>query len=154
MGPIPARYFWPGFCIALLSMSVGVGVIAIEAANSDGGAEIVESGDMDEQIRDGNDHGWSIEVVASQSSRDGGRVPVQIVVRNSKESPLGGLEGRVQLRDPSKAGIVDQSTLTPVEDRPGVYRAELAIDRDGVWDFVVDLGDGKKQATTRVRESI
>jgi nitrogen fixation protein FixH len=154
MGPIPARYFWPGLCIALLSFSVGVGVIAIKAANSDGGAEIVESGDMDKQIREGNEYGWSIEVVASQSAPDGGRVPVQIVVRSSEDSPLGGLEGSIQLRDPSKSGVVDESKLTPVEDRPGVYRAELPIDRDGVWDFVVDLDDGERQTTTRIRESI
>ncbi len=154
MGPIPARYFWPGFCTALLCMSIGVGVVAIKAANSDGGAEIVESGDMDEQVRGGNEYGWSIEVVASQSSPDGERVPVQIVVWSSEQSPLGGLEGKVQLRDPSKAGVVDESTLIPVEDRPGVYRAQLAIDRDGIWDFVVDLEDGERQTTTRVRDSI
>lgn len=43
MGPIPAKYFWPGFVVALLGVAVGSGVVTIWAAQSDGGAQIIEA---------------------------------------------------------------------------------------------------------------
>lgn len=45
MGPIPARIFWPGLCIALLLLSVGSGVAAVVASNSDGGAQVLDEQD-------------------------------------------------------------------------------------------------------------
>lgn len=42
MGPIPAKIFWPGLCIALLLMSIGVGVTTIVYSQSDGGAQVVD----------------------------------------------------------------------------------------------------------------
>ena len=43
MGPIPAKYFWPGFVVALLGVAVGAGVVTIWAAQSDGGAKIIKA---------------------------------------------------------------------------------------------------------------
>ena len=39
---IPPHVAWPAFVILLLAMSVGLGVTAVVAANSDGGARLVE----------------------------------------------------------------------------------------------------------------
>jgi hypothetical protein len=33
---------WPAFVVLLLAMSVGLGVTAVVAANSDGGAQLVD----------------------------------------------------------------------------------------------------------------
>jgi hypothetical protein len=43
MGPIPAKYFWPGFVVGLLLVSVGFGAVTVWSALSDGGPRIIES---------------------------------------------------------------------------------------------------------------
>lgn len=43
MGPIPAKYFWPGFVVAILAVGVGFGAATVYYAVSDGGAKTIEA---------------------------------------------------------------------------------------------------------------
>ncbi len=43
MGPIPAKYFWPGFVAAILTVGVGFGAATVYYALSDGGAKLIEA---------------------------------------------------------------------------------------------------------------
>ncbi len=154
MGPIPARYFWPGLCVAFLSLSVGTGVVAIMAANSDGGAEIVDEESSNRQLVDRADGPWQIEVSLEQARTGTGRVPVELGVRDEDGEPVDGLEGQVELRSPAEAGVVDEAQIAPVDGRTGRYRVDLAFERDGLWDFVVEVRGGDETMTTRIREAI
>ena len=162
MGPIPAKYFWPGFVTLLLCFSVGTGVVAVYAANSDGGAEIVEGYELGaeqwekerEQARENRRLGWEVDLQTTPATAGGPATRVAVTVREEGGEPVGGLDGTVELRSPAKSGALQTSSLTPVPDAPGRYRVELPLQRRGLWDFVVRLRHGGDEFVTRVRKEI
>lgn len=162
MGPIPAKYFWPGFCALLLAMSVGSAVVTVVAAQSDGGAEIVasydlasdERSDRREQRRENRELGWNLEVDLADRTPVGESTPVTIRVRDRHGAPLDDLEGQVRLHSPALADPVDESTLVPDPAVSGRYRAAIEFERRGLWDFVIRLQSDDHSYVGRVRKEL
>jgi len=159
MGPIPAEYFWPGFCATLLALSVGSAVATVVAAQSDGGAEVVGSYGLEldrrralrDQRRENRALGWEVFVEIPEGAGPGESTDVRIRVVDRKGVPLEGLEGRVRLYSPALADPVDGAELASITGRPGEYRAGLEFERRGIWDFAVRVRADGDDFEARVR---
>ena len=162
MGPIPAKYFWPGFVTLLLTFSVGSGVVTVMAAFSDGGAQVVagySEGDESlererRQARKNEALDWSVDLRPMGAPAGGEPATVELTVTDSSGAPLTGLDGRVTLRSPAKADPLGESKLAGVPGKKGTYRTKLPVDRPGLWDFVVELKRDESQFVKTYREEI
>ena len=160
MGPIPAKYFWPGFVTALLTFSVGVGAVTVYAANSDGGPQVVENydekaanwGEELERRRNSRALGWQMSLETFEPAGASEQTRVEITLRDASGQPLTGLTGSVDLRRPSLAGVQATSKLKSVPSKPGVYRAELPVNRRGLWDFDITAERGDDLFVKTVRK--
>jgi hypothetical protein len=161
MGPIPAKYFWPGFVTLLLTFSVGSGVVTVMAAFSDGGAEVVSGyAEGDEslkrerrQARQNRALDWSVDLQPVKADGDG-PTTIELTVTDSRGTPLAGLDGKVTLRSPAKSDPLGESTLAGVPGKEGTYRTELPVDRRGLWDFVVELKRNEAEFIKTYRREI
>ncbi|MEP0548824.1 MAG: FixH family protein [Rhodothermales bacterium] len=156
---IPSHIAWPGFVIALLLLSIFAAFQAFFAAQSDGGAQVVEAyydsaiAFDDEQAAQAasNALGWSagVEVGACE----GGLCAVDVVVRDREGAPVEGLNGLLRVSRPQSAATVARIPLAS-SDAPGVYRQFVPLNADGLWDFAVTARRGDEQFVTEIRRDV
>jgi len=72
MGPIPAKYFWPGFVVAILSVGVGFGAATVYYAVSDGGATLIEAKPLPPQSESSREADESVD---SREVESAGELP-------------------------------------------------------------------------------
>jgi hypothetical protein len=150
MGPIPAKYFWPGFVTLLLVFSVGSGIATLMAAKSGNGPQIMPEEPLQgkqlqehlEKLQASHKLGWSVAVHPSGIAQNGHPVDVEIEMTGPDGEPITDLEGSVALKRPSLAGTLASDELRSVDDRPGVYRIEVPINQRGLWDFSIKARRG------------
>ncbi|MGM0558100.1 MAG: FixH family protein [Myxococcota bacterium] len=160
MPKIPARIFYPGMVIALLTLSVGFVVTTVVAAYSDGGPQVVEnyyqkSVDYDETqaLRSAAEStDWRIEV--ENMAQAGGGEPLLVDIVDAKGRPVTGLQGTLELRRPELAAAVGSSQLTPVDGQPGRYAAGVAPGRKGLWDIQLKVEKGSATYLFEKREEL
>ena len=156
---IPSHIAWPGFVVALLLLSITAAFQALFAAQSDGGAQVVEAY-YDSAIRYEDEQaaqaasdalGWSagVEVGACE----GGLCAVDVTVRDREGAPVEGLTGLLRVSRPQEAATFARIPLAASE-RPGVYRQFVPVNADGLWDFALTARRGDEQFVTTVRRDI
>ena len=152
---IPARYFWPGFIIALLSLSITVSFTVLYFATSDGGPQVIpdyyeKSVTYDDIYRARQaaiELGWEVDV-----ELEGHRGKLRVVDRQGE--PVEGGEGTVTFYRPSLAEPVATVELIERGDEPGVYEFEDVADLHGYWDLDIDVERGDEVFTVLLRTSV
>ena len=156
---IPSHITWPGFVVALLMLSIIAAFQAFFAAQSDGGAQVVEAY-YDAAIRFEDEQaaraasaalGWSATVEAEPCDR--ARCPIDVVVLDRAGAPVEGLAGRLRTSRPQRAGTVEELPLE-ASGAPGRYRALAILDRAGLWDFELTLHRGTEAFEASIRREI
>jgi nitrogen fixation protein FixH len=162
MGPIPAKYFWPGLVTLLLVFSVSSGIATLMAAKSGNGPQIMPEEPLQgeqlqkhlDKLEESNKLGWSVAFHPSGIEPSGEPVDVEIEMTGPDGEPITDLEGSVALKRPSLAGTQGKDRIEPVSDRPGVYRVELPITQRGLWDFAIQARRGEQLFLTTERHDI
>jgi hypothetical protein len=88
--------------------------------------------------------GWAVTTVEDvpEYAVSGRPLELKYTVRQHGMTPLGGLAGKVVVRD--AAGLVKNFSTTPVLGADGSYRASIIFDRPGTYE--VRINDGFTQA--------
>ena len=157
---VPAKILYPGMVIALLLMSLGFVTATVVAAHSDGGPQVVEDYYEKSQNYDriraektaARRTGWSIET--SNFGHIGADGAMHLTVLDADGRPVTGLEGRVELWRPELSGAVASARLRSREGQPGQYVADLAPNRIGVWDIVLDVERARSNYLFEVRREV
>lgn len=159
---IPPHIAWPGFVIALLLLSIGSAFQAFFAANSDGGAQVVEDYydaavrfDDEQAARAASDAlGWTTNIRIDGC--EGGLCAVELAVRDREGKPVTGLAGLLTASRPQDAAASARIPLAAkVEaEAPGVYRQLVPLPTDGLWDFAVAAHRGDERFLTTVRHEV
>jgi hypothetical protein len=141
---IPPQYFWPGMVIALLSMTVVFNVVIYNVANAGDGAQPVEDyygkamsyDETKDRERAAQNLGFDWQVGLVDAGELGRRV--EVVVRDAQSQPVERLKARVELRRPSLARPVAVGDLAAVSGEAGTYMLTTPVQREGLWDVVID----------------
>ncbi len=155
---IPDKYFWPGLIITLLASSVIWWVGMLFVAKSGDGPQVVENyyqrsvdhEDVTAARRAAVEVGWKLDVDWSTQQDQG----VRLHVVDQSGEPVEGIEGSVELRRPEIAGAFGRSQLEPVEGHPGSYQIDIAPDRSGLWDVVVEADHSGQQLRYELRQEV
>ncbi|MEL6179028.1 MAG: FixH family protein [Myxococcota bacterium] len=142
--PIPPQWFWPGLIISLLLFSVGSQIWLVLASQSDHGVQIEDDyytraldWDITQEARQRSKAlGWRVDVTLGDLHEDGQRVvTLHVVDRDGK--PVEGLQGEVDVRRPSKAGVLGTSAFEAVPGKPGTYQLKASLQQRGLWDLTL-----------------
>lgn len=152
---IPEKYFWPGMVVAILGLSVVANIVLVTAAQSDGGAQIIDNyyekavnwDQHQADLQRVREMGWTVDILVGPAAE---RRAVRFVMHDKNGAPLNGLRPHVVVTSPAKLEPIADVELTPAG--LGIYAAEMAIPHAGVWDFALTapLGDGDFITTKRV----
>ena len=157
---LPPHIAWPLFVVALLVMSITAAVITVVAAHSDGGPQVVENyyqkaidWDKTQARQAASDAlGWQADVRVLPAA-DSTRI-VEVMVRDSTNTPLDRLTGIVRATRPHRTGFSVEAALRPVEHQPGVYRQVLAMRDAGLWDIEIIAVRNGQHFQTRTRKDV
>lgn len=157
---IPPHIAWPGFVVLLLLGTVVTMVSVLYAANSDGGAAVVDDyyqqaihWDEAQRARTASAAlGWTAEAVV-HPAESGGLVPVEVTVLDRAGAPVEGLTGTLRARRADAAKATATLPLAASE-QPGVYRQLVPVPRGGVWDFEVEAARGDDRFLTTLRHEL
>ena len=135
---------WPAAIVLLLLSSVGLMTAVLVAANSDGGAQVVDdyynravAWDSLAALRSTSvERGWTI---GPEVDADG---TASLTVRDSTGTPVTGLAGEVSVRRPHLADAVHVAAISADPDLPGVYTFDVNAAGSGIWIFEVELHRG------------
>ena len=162
MGPIPAKYFWPGLVTLLLVFSVVSGIATLMAAKSGNGPQIMPEDRLEgeelqthlDKLQASQKLDWSVSVQPSGIKPGGEPVDVELKMTGPDGEPITGLRGSVALKRPSLAGTQAHAEFRAIEARPGTYRVELPINQRGLWDFAIQARRGDQLFLTTKRHDI
>ncbi|QDG53682.1 FixH family protein [Persicimonas caeni] len=155
---IPEKYFWPGLIITLLSSSVIWWTSMLFIAKSDGGPQVVDNyyqKSVDYEVTKASrlaaqKSGWTVDVAWTVAQDN----TVELRFVDKSGAPISGLEGSVELRRPDRAGAFGSAKLEPVDGTPGSYMVQVAPDKPGLWDMVIDARQGSQDYRFEVREEV
>ena len=156
---LPPHIAWPGAITGLLLLSLGYGVAVVVAANSDGGAQVVEGasapvspGDAAAAIRSAA-LGWTLTARAAPSV--GAARTVRVTVTDADGAPVTGLTGTATVSRPQRAAVLATRAVVPERGANGVYRVAVPDAGPGLYDLAADLrrADGAR-VLDRVRVTL
>ncbi|GIK20240.1 MAG: hypothetical protein DYG93_04850 [Leptolyngbya sp. PLA2] len=140
VGGIPARLFWPGMVVALISISLCfAGVTAFVALTDPSFA--VEPDYYDKALRwderraqasRNEELGWRIEVEVSASPDPLGNREVRLTALDADGRPIEGAAASVEMFHHARSSQRIVATLT--ESAPGVLVGPAPIARAGAWE--------------------
>ncbi|MBH24644.1 MAG: hypothetical protein CMH57_09375 [Myxococcales bacterium] len=159
--PIPPHIFWPGLIIALLLFSVGSQVALVFASRSDQGVQIEEDyynraldWDSLQTLRQQSQAlGWKVDVNVGDLTEAGER-PIVFTIRDRDDKPVQGLRGEVDLKRPSKAGVLSTAPLQAVDGQPGTYRAQAPVTQQGLWDLILRVNRDDTRFLAELRREV
>lgn len=147
MAKVPAHILYPGIVLALLGLSITTCFRLVMASQSDAGPQVVSDyyqrslgWDAIAAKRTASAAlGWTI-TLRLEGDEEG-----QIIITDSAQTPVSGLDASIALRRPQLAEAISTTALVPVQDAPGVYRFAHPTVTAGLWDVVLE-GDYNDQA--------
>ena len=143
---IPSHILYPGMVLSLLGMSVVMGFVLVNAARSDGGAQVMPDyyehavhWDSEEAVRrDSRAMNWNVRFSLEDNAQG------SIVVRDHANTPIEGLHGQIHLRRPQYADDLAVADLVPDRNNAGTYHFDAPAYASGYWDVVLNAElDGK-----------
>ncbi len=140
VGGIPARLFWPGMVVALISISLCfAGVTAFVALTDPSFAvepdyydKALRWDEQCEQAVRNSELGWRVEIEVSRSPDPLGRREARLTALNADGRPLEGATASVEMFHHARSSQRLSATLA--ESTPGVFVGSLPIERQGVWE--------------------
>lgn len=153
IGGIPARLFWPGLVVALISISLCfAGVTAFVAVSDPSFAvepdyydKALRWDEQREQSARNNQLGWRVEIEVSDSPDPLGRREVRLTALDPEGSPVSGASASVEMFHHSRSANRLGAALA--ESEPGVFVAALPIARDGIWEVRFEVRRGGEAFT-------
>lgn len=154
--------FWMFLPVVLLLGSVGLGVLTIKLATSDPSFAVEEdfyekAKHVDERLAQEEAQrllGWQVAVDAGPIGSALGRTPVEFTVVGADREPVGGLAGRLEAFHNARAADTLDARLEPVPGRPGVYFADLPLDRTGQWIWRYEFTRGEDLVRGEARSMV
>lgn len=152
---IPAKYFWPGFIITLLSIAIGASFTILYFAQSDGGPQVIpdyyEKSVSYDELYDARqasiELGWEVDVRLTGAQGE-------LMVRDRAGDPVSGAQGTLTFYRPSLADAVDSVELSERAGDPGLYDFEDAAKLRGYWDLKIKLERGEEAFIKMLRTSV
>ncbi|MFN6130821.1 MAG: FixH family protein [Planctomycetota bacterium] len=134
--------FWSSFVLALMAINLLIALVAIVVAVRDPSFQPVpsygENGvdwETRKQLQTNSDSlGWTADV-----ERGSDRNEVRLVLTDSRNHPVTGASGTVQVYHFTRAGQPVTAPLLESTDRPGMYYAAIDVARDGRWHVTAKL---------------
>jgi hypothetical protein len=140
---------WPYLIAGALALHVVVSLVVVLIATTDASYAVEEDYyrkaiDWDlkrAQDRANDDLGWLFEFEVTPPERPGDQPLVEVTLRDAAGAPLTGATIAIEAFHNSLSDDILRAALTPSGD-PGVYRANLPMQRNGRWEmrFTVERG--------------
>ncbi len=131
---------WPLFITGLLLLSIGMGVSAVLAARSDGGAQTVpdyytRALHYDETLHaDAQSAATGWQVTLDAGAEIGGLRTLAFRLVDDAGAPVADAEGEIRIRRPSKIGVVARVPFHATADG---YAVGVPAMTPGLWDVTV-----------------
>ena len=143
---------WPYLIAGALALHVVVSLIVVLIATSDASYAVEEDYyqkaiDWDlkrAQDRTNDNLGWLFDFEVAPPERPGEQPLLEVTLRDAAGEPLTGATIAVEAFHNSLSDDILRAALTP-SDEPGVYRANLPMQRNGRWEmrFIAERNDDR-----------
>jgi len=140
---LPPNIGWPLFVVGLLSISISASVYTLLAAQSDGGAAVVdnyyEKGKQWDAKMAKREAGAALtmDVDVAAAPENAALHAVTLTLRDAETGEPVVLNGSLRARRPDRSGVQATVPLSPRADAPGVYRQLIPLDARGLWDLEI-----------------